>query len=292
MDVPDLHTETLQGPDNAETILQGMPERPGPASSSWWDSPIVMRQLEKLITGDSGISFYEYLKKEHSVADLRKGLSICRKLKGLEQSFIKYHTCAEFDVLNDLDVLDYPERKIGDMKPNRYDFLLSVDALSHIGNLEAVLENVRDVLNNGGYIIALEYIGPKQLQWTEREVAIADRFSLALNSRSELMLNSDTPAGEEATPDRDAKNEEAAVSSDRVIPALKELFDIVGIRYFGGALHELVLNKILCALDQTNKTDVKLIQAIMQCEQILIENEVLNNHYAMIIGRKRISHGG
>jgi len=109
------------------------------------------------------------LKKEHSIAGLQKGLSICHKLKGLEQSFTKYHTCASFDVVNDFDMPDYLKLEMGKIKPNQYNLLLSVDILSHIGNLESFLKDVENILRENGFIIALEYTGPAHFQWTEQE---------------------------------------------------------------------------------------------------------------------------
>jgi hypothetical protein len=72
---------------------------------------------------------------------------------------------------------------------------------------------------------------------------------------------------------------------------LQKRFDIVAVRYFGGPLYDLILNRILHRLDQANEKDVMLIKTIMQCEQILIKNGILKNQYAMIIGEKRKSHG-
>ena len=288
-DVLALVAEPPDAQDRGEAVAQDLISPPVHVPSSWWDSPIIMQQIEAFITGDPGRSFYDYLKKEHSIAGLQKGLSICHKLKGLEQSFTKYHTCASFDILNDFDVPDYLTHEIGKIKPSQYDLLLSVDVLSHIGNLEHFLKDAENILKDDGFVVALEYTGPAHFQWTEQELIIADMLATAFNSQPDLTFIAETKSEKTATPFPDEK---AAVSSDIVIPTLERVFDIIAVRYFGGPLYDLILNRILHRLDQTNEKDVMLIKTIMQCEQILIKNGILENHYAMIIGKKRRSHGG
>ena len=287
-DVLALVAEPPDAQDRGEAVAQDLISPPVHVPSSWWDSPIIMQQIEAFITGDPGRSFYDYLKKEHSIAGLQKGLSICHKLKGLEQSFTKYHTCASFDILNDFDVPDYLTHEIGKIKPSQYDLLLSVDVLSHIGNLEHFLKDAENILKDDGFVVALEYTGPAHFQWTEQELIIADMLATAFNSQPDLTFIAETKSEKTATPYPDEK---AAVSSDIVIPTLERLFDIIAVRYFGGPLYDLILNRILHRLDQTNEKDVMLIKTIMQCEQILIKKGILKNQYAMIIGKKRKSHG-
>ncbi len=280
--------ETAYPQNTGGMIAQEVIEDAAPAALSWWDSPIVMHQIETLITGDPGISFYDHLKREYFITGLQKGLSICHKLKGLEQSFRKYNTCASFDIMSECDARDYPKQDIEKMKPDEYDLLLCVDILSHIGNLESFLKDAKNILKDEAFIIALEYSGPAHFQWTEQEIGIADMFSQAFSSQPDLAFTSE-PQSEKTTTTH--PHEKAAASSAIVIPTLKKLFDIVAVTYFGGALYDLVLDKILHRLDQANEKDIMLIKTVMQCEQILIKHGILENHYAMIIGKKKL-HGG
>lgn len=276
-----------QGAD--EITAQDMTEQPEPGVVSWWDSPVVMRQIEEFITGDPETSFYDYLKNEYSIAGLRKGLSICNKLRGLELSFSRYHTCASFETLDEFHSPEQLRQKIRGMKPAAYDMLLSVDVLSHIGNLEDFLIDARKTLKDGGFIIGLEYTGPVNFQWSKHDIDIADALCNALNGRHGLEVTSDRRPVK--TCDREYEQDmQTAVSSDSVIPTLQNLFDIVTIRHFGGPLYDLVLDRILHQLDQAHEKDVMIIKTIMHCEQILLKNDILKNYYAMIIGRKT-AHG-
>ena len=289
-DVSALPAEPLDAQDAVDAIAHEMISPAVPVPSSWWDSPIIMHQCETFITGDPEISFYAYLKKEYSIAGLQKGLGICNKLKGIEHNFMQYNTCTSFDIIDGPDAIaDLPQ---GDpkFKSNHYDLLLCVDLLSHIRNLDIFLRNAKDALKDGGFIIALEYIGPAYFQWTEQEISIADMLYKAFNNHSDLSANTDQKSANISALSNE-RSGETAVSSDIVIPLLQKLFDSVAVKYFGGPLYDLILNKILHRFVQENEKDVMLIKTIMQCEQILIGKGILENHYAMIIGKKRKSHG-
>jgi lipopolysaccharide transport system ATP-binding protein len=289
-DVSALLAEPLDAQSAVDAIAHEMisPAVHGP--SSWWDSAIIMHQCETFITGNTEISFYNYLKKEYSIAGLQKGLSICNKLKGIEHNFRQYNTCTSFDIIDVPDALDHLPQDIRELKLNHYDLLLCVDVLGHIGDPGVFLKDAKAILKDDGFIIALEYIGPAYFQWTEQEISIADMLYKAFNNHSDLSANSDQQSANISVLSNE-RNRATAVSSETVIPMLQKRFDIVAVRYFGGPLYELILNRILYRLDQTNEKDVMLIKTIMQCEQILIKNGILRNQYAMIIGKKRKSHG-
>lgn len=262
-----------------------------PAISSWWDSPVVMHQCETFITGDNKISFYDYLKKEYSITGLRKGLSMCDKLKGIEDNFIRYGTCRSFDIIKDLSTTDHLSQEIQEFKHNHYDLLLCIDILSQIRDLESFLKHAEDTMRENGFIIALEYIGPAYFRWTEKEIGIADMLYGTFNGQYDL---SSTPVFQSAQTSAyvGEKGGGPAPSSDILIPLLAELFDIVAIRYFGGPLYDLVLNRILQRVDEENEKDVMLMKTIIQCEQVLLKNGILKDCYALIIGKKRKSRDG
>jgi len=246
---------------------------------SWWDSPLVMHECEMLITGDPNIHFYEFLKRDFSVANLRKGLSLCRRLKGIEDNFARYHACESFDIIGDeTEIKDIPA-VFRNLEKNHYDLFLCVDLLNHVSSLEIFLRDVADALKEKGVVIALEYIGPACFQWSQKSVKTAEMILRAIgNHGSSEIMNS-------------GAEERTAVNGDRVIPTIGRYFDINAICYFGGPFYDLILNRILPGLDQSNEKDAALIRTVIQCEQVLIREKILDNAYAMIIARKRPHRG-
>jgi len=155
--------------------------------------------------------------------------------------------------------------------------------------MSVFFKDAKAILKDDGFIIALEYIGPAYFQWTEQEISIADMLYKAFNNHSDLSANSDQQSANISALSNE-RNRETAVSSETVIPMLQKMFDSVAVKYFGGPLYDLILNKILQRVDQENEKDVMLVKTIMQCEQILIKKGILENHYAMIMGKKRVTH--
>jgi len=251
---------------------------------SWWDSPVIMQVCEERITGDQNIDLYGFLKKEFFIEHLQRGLSICCKLKGIENNFINNYICKFFDVLGDAD-FENILGGTGKFNHNFYDLFLCIDFLNSIENLDVFLRNINASLTENGVVAAFEYIGPINFERSDPELRIAQMLLKALKS-SEREDNTGiaTPIGtEHAQVTRMRK----AVSSQNVIPALTRCFDILAIRYFAGPLHDLVLGKVLDRYDTENEKDMILIKTILQCENILINQGILKNHYAMIIAKKR-----
>jgi lipopolysaccharide transport system ATP-binding protein len=243
-------------------------------SFSWWDSPVIMKQCEAIITGNPEVHFYDFLRKQHLIQYLEKGLCIRNRLKGIEANFITYGICKSFDIIDDEDKIAGLPAGTLDFREDYYDLFLSVDTLNRMKNLDLFFRKINHTLKNKGVIIALEYIGPVNFQWSNKDIEIADMIYRSLNNKAANLS---------------AGNMAGAVSSVDVIPMLERFFDIFTIRYFGGPLYSLIFDKILDRFDPNDKKDSALLKTIIRFEQILIKQGVLENTYALIIARKRSS---
>lgn len=91
---------------------------------------------------------------------LRRQEQITDKL-GLNH-IIKYH-CANFNV----------ESIAG---KNTYDFIYSLGTIHHIRRLEGLFAEINNVLQEDGIFTMREYVGPSYLQFTEKQLKIANRI--------------------------------------------------------------------------------------------------------------------
>lgn len=256
-------------------------------SSPWWDSPVVLQKCEELITGDPDVSLYDFLKNQYNIKSLEKGLSICYRLRGTESFFISNKICRSFDIIEDADEIEGLLIGRYDFKKNFYNLFICIDLLHRIEKIDLFLEDIDNALKDGGFVVALEYIGPAHFRWSDKDKDIADTVYNALSKRSArdviwgiapLTISSHS----------DADNNAGAVSSDKIIPVFEKYFDVLAIRYLGGPLHGLLLDKIIGEIDPANKKDVALIRSILQFEQVLIKEGIFDNNYAMIIARKKV----
>jgi lipopolysaccharide transport system ATP-binding protein len=251
-------------------------------SLSWWDSPLVIKECEAIITGNPEVHLYKFLRRQCMIESLEKGLCICNRLKGIETNFITYGICKSFDIIDDEDKIAGLLAGTLDFRKDYYDLFLSIDVLSHIKTLDLFIEKIDHILKDKGVIIALEYVGPVNFQWSDKDIEIADIIYKALNNgtvaaKSPLPISSHLSLG-------DTKG---AVSSSEVIPLLGSFFDIFLIRYFSGPLYSLILDKILDRFDPNDEKDSALLKTIIQFEQILINQGILENTHALIIAKKR-----
>lgn len=249
-----------------------------PISSSWWDSPVIMHRCETLITGDPDVHFYDFLRRQYMIGSLERGLSICNRLKGMESNFILYDICKSFDIIHEEDKIAELIGGKSNFREDYYDLFLCIDILHRIENLEIFLKDIDNSLKNKGIIIALEYIGPANFQWSQKDSEIAEM----------ILKGFDIPISTEPTVDSIILSDKTnSVNSTNVIPLMKRFFDIVAIRYFGGPLYDLLLNKIVHNLDMNDRKNIEIIKIIVQMEQVLIKERVLDNYYACIIAGKR-----
>jgi len=275
LSVSQIDSDFSQATEESESLSQ--PSK----SLSWWDSPQIMKQCVEIITGVTGSSdiyFYEFLKKQYLIGSLKQGLSISNRLRGIESNFILYDICKSFDIIHEGDKITELIGGKSNFKKDYYDLFLCIDILHRIENLEVFLQDIDNSLKNKGIIIALEYIGPANFQCSQKDSEIAGMILKGL----------DIPISTEPTVDSTILSDKTnSVNSTNVIPLMKRFFDIVAIRYFGGPLYDLLLNKIVHNLDMNDGKNIEIIKIIVQMEQVLIKERILDNYYACIIAGKK-----
>lgn len=244
---------------------------------SWWDSPLILSRCEELITGNPDLHFYDFLKKQHNIHSLHKGLCICNRLKIIASNFITYGICKAFDIIDNRDEIRNLHSSIGEDRKEIYDLLLCIDSLNIIEKLDTFFEKMNGLLKEESIIIALEYIGPINFKWSSEDIEIADLIFKFL----------DYTNGKFSSIDLISNNEEPPINSINIIPFMRKFFEIITIRYFGSSLFNLVFDKIIDKFDPNNPKDSMLLNTIFQFEQILINKGLLKNIYALIIAKTR-----
>lgn len=272
----------------------------------WWDSPVIMEHCQELVTGDPRMNFHQFLKKEFVRDPLEKGLSICGGSGEFERELLDNNICKAIDIYEIAEdrvkegierakeknyAINFYTEDVNQalFKQNCYDVFFSWAALHHIENLEGVCEHVRDALKDGGLVVVQEFIGPNQFQWTEKQLEITNRILSLLPERlkkkpetGELLQRVERPSIEQMN----INDPSEAIRSRDIIPVLKRFFTIKTVRYFGGSIYNLLFHDIIGNFDHDDEKDTALIRMILRIEQILIEESILDNDYAVIIAEK------
>jgi lipopolysaccharide transport system ATP-binding protein len=264
-----------------------------PPILTWWDSPVVVLECEKLISGNPVYTFYDYLKRQFAIGHLDKGLMICNQLKGIEVNFAIHNICKSFDVFD--SVSDLKRIIAGDhsLPVDTYDMFVCVDLLNRMKDPGLLLDQINRSLKDDGIIIALEYIGPVNYQRPETDYLIANMLYKLLHDGTVdtspdwlFDRHADFPLHGEGEVNVDPLPREGAISSGQVIPMVKKHFDLLDLRYFGGPLYDLLLDRFIGENGLYGEKGSKLVKTVIQYEQALIREKILGNNYAMLLGRK------
>lgn len=272
----------------------------------WWDSSVIMEHCQKLVTGDPKMNIYQFLKKEFTRNPLERGLSICSGSGEFERGVLDNNICRS------IDAYEIAEERVKEgikvargknyainfyiedvnkavFKDNHYDIFFSWSALHHIENLEGVCTNVWKALKPGGIVVVQEFVGPNQFQWTDKQIEITNKLLNMLPERlqistetTEIITRIERPTIEQMN----STDPSEAIRSRDIIPVLKGLFSIKTIKYFGGSIYNLLFNEIIGNFNHDDERDVALIKMILLMEQILIEEKILDDDYAVIIAGK------
>ena len=257
-----------------------LPVEPPPRPASWWESSTVIKQCEAFITGSDDVSLHDFLRK-YIPTPFEKGLSVCLKLKGLESVFVQCDTCRAFDVVDDEATIARFLDGRAELGEGRYDLFLCADLLHRVRNLDRLLGSVARALKPGGCVIAIDYVGPAGFRPTGTETRIADALCRLLCEGDGVSPPFLAPY---AAPGPDAAE---GTSSEMVIPAVGRLFEMTHVRYFGGPLHDLVLNRVLERFGSDDGKDPAVIKTIMYFEQVLMDAGIIGKHYALLLARKK-----
>ncbi len=279
-DVPTVSEEEIrQGPAEEQAPAQEASPAPALVFDSWWDSRVVMAHAEGIITGDSELDFYSYVKKEFKISGLKRGVSIRRRLQGIEGNFVTYGICEAVDVIEDQEGLSRILQGSGNPQASSYDLLLCIDTMHRLTDPAQFLDRVGGWLRPGGIVIAMEYVGPAGFRWPENAKLAAARIAEGAGP----VFDRDTHEADEVLP----AGQGGAVCPQLILPSFERLFEVFAVRRFGGPLHHLLLDRLVGMLDHYNPTNVALMGTILQSQQVLIEKGVLDYTHAVILARKR-----
>jgi glycosyltransferase involved in cell wall biosynthesis/SAM-dependent methyltransferase len=273
----------------------------------WWDSPVILEHCQRLVTGDPKTNFYQFLKNEFVPQLLDNGLSICSGSGEFERGVLDYGICRAVDTYEIAEERVHEGRRIAReknyqihfcvddvnkavFKHNHYDIFFSWAALHHIENLEGVCENVRMALKDGGLVVVQEFIGPNQFQWTDKQLDIMKKIlgilpeSLRIRPQTgELITNIERYS----VAYMNAVDPSEAIRSGDIIPLLEQFFTIKTIRYFGGPLYNPLLGEIIGNFNAADEKDAALIRMVLLMEELLVEEGILDNNYAVIVAEKK-----
>ena len=180
------------------------------------------------------------------------------------------------------------EYRVGDLnvielERDSFDVVLASGALHHIHELERLLLQIRDCLSTNGFLIASEYVGPNQLQWTDAQVRainnilelLPSRYKRRISASTEFKLSFLGPSSIEEMNRTDPT--EAVHSKGLSRPPCQKYFPHGRFKPIGGTILHMMLQDIIGNFQPGNDSDDCILRLICQLEWNLISSGQLGS---------------
>lgn len=141
-----------------------------------------------------------------------------------------------------------------------------------------------------GLFVLVEYVGPSQFQWTDKQLGIINDLLRILPAKYKNNISIPFTVKECAErPSLEHMNTldpSEAIRSAEIVPLLKRHFNIIEKRDFGGTLLNVLLHNIAGNFDEGNAEDIAFLELLSYFERTLVAEEVLPSDFTFIIAKR------
>ncbi len=220
----------------------------------WMAHPQCREAINRRIGGDPNEWPLDRFKRIHAAKPFERGISWGSGLGAFERAVVRLGIAKEVDAfdLSPKSVADAraeAEKEgipgahfhVGDFNdpkipPNRYDIVFFHQSLHHVGSLERLFRRLAISLRPRAAIYLEEFTGPSRDQWTDQKLASAQAVLDRLPEEPKLTRALGAPiAGDDPS---------EAIRSGEIVRFLREFFDFVEWKPYGGQIVDLVFPAI------------------------------------------------
>ena len=279
-----------------------------PKASSWTESSLVIEEyINPAVSGSPDLGWLEAIARDYFPHTLPRALSLGCGGGGLERHGLQLQLAEQFDGL-DLsagaielareeagkygvsDRLHYRVANLNELQFDEgiYDAVFASQSVHHIAALEHYMAQVRRALKPGGLFVINEFVGPNQFQWTDAQLAHAQRLSDSIPEHYRQLIRE--PGVKQqiirlSVEQMNAVDPTEAIRSRDIIPLLSEYFEIIERRDFGGTLLHLVLDNIAGNLEEDDEGRAILRHLIAE-EKRLLDSGELESDFTLLVARR------
>lgn len=265
-------------------------------TSDFWIIPEIQKRWNQKCSGDPNIEYEDYVVQKYlkDKSGLRL-LSVGPGLGNKERNFAKYpnfHLLEGIDLTpnkvilakklalkNNFQNINYllGDFKEFDFENVKYDVVLFNSSLHHFDKIFDMLKNnVIPILNDDGYLVIFEYVGPNKFQWTQKQLDRANQLLLEIPDKYRLRQNSKKSKNIIYRPGllrMSLVDPSEAIESESIVPSLHQLFDIVDEKQIGWDILHLLLKDIAHNfLNDNDETKYLLSYLFEQEDKFVSEN--------------------
>jgi len=276
----------------------------------WCVHPYVEKQhVNRMQSGDSEKSWFIYLKNKYIPKKLDYGLNLGCGSGWLEGLCLKHDICSRMDAF-DIAVgaieiakknaiaeklepfINYDIRDINkiSLEQNKYDIIFTPSSAHHFKELEHIFQEIHKSLKPEGLFVLVEYVGPSQFQWTDKQLGIINDLLKIIPAK--YKNNISIPFTIKECVERpsleymNTHDPSEAIRSAEIVPLIKKHFNIIEKRDFGGTLLNVLLHNIVGNFNEGNVEDIAFLELLCYFERTLIAEKVLTSDFTFIIAKR------
>jgi SAM-dependent methyltransferase len=281
---------------------------------SWMNHPVIEKHINRIISGDPGKNWMDYVKVTYAPRPFPRGLSLGCGGGGLERHGLFLNICAHFDAYDvapgAIEVAKAEAAKIGyadrtqyeacdlntmNLPADTYDIAFACQSAHHFTAVEHIFGQVQRALKPGGLFILNEFVGPTRFQWTDRQLGIVNDILHELpEAYRRLVLTPEVVRDSLARPTVEqmiAIDPSEAVRSSELLELVHAYFEVIEKIDFGGTILQLLLQDIAGNFDPADPDDIALLDSFWEREQRLIADGSLPSDFTLIVARKPLLTG-
>jgi len=282
-------------------------ERP---PTNWWDLPEVVARWNRLVSGDPSTDHVSYIAQTHLAGQralraislgcgtgvreqrwAREG--IFSRIDGYDPSPARIaHASQEAAALGLGEVLRFHEgdARTLELEPDSCDVALFEGSLHHISPLTSALERVTRWLQPRGFLLVDDFIGPTRMQWTTRQLEVINALLQLLPAHLRTRYDGRSLKHRLVRPSRLSmwlSDPSEAVESGRILPLLREIFEVVEVRPYGGSVLHMLLSEIAHNFRTDDPAAKRALRLCFEAEDLLLASGEVASDFAVVVCRKR-----
>lgn len=276
--------------------------------TNWWDIPEVVERWNLKITGSPDTDFNDYVAEKY-LADRRDLVAVSlgcgtgvrekrwaetgkfRRIDGYDVSKPRIESArasAKAAGLNDL--LNFHVGDVfSDVVDGAYDIVIVEGSLHHFSPLEAILGRIQNLLQDDGYLLVNEFVGPTRFQWEDRQLLEINRLLASLPDRLKTKWDGKTIKTRVGRPSKLCiryGDPSEAIESDRILPMLKTKFCPVEVKPYGGTILHMLFHEIAHNFRTDDPEVKKWLRVCFQTEDAFIESGDLTSDFVAGVYQK------
>lgn len=169
-----------------------------------------------------------------------------------------------------------------------WDVVVAHSVLHHVAALERCYEEIAARLRPDGLLLVNEYTGPRRFQFGERQMEVIQGVLRRLPERLRISATTGGPYVRKEVPNAGeliATDPSEAVRSDRVVPLLRQRFEVLADAGCGGSVLHLLLYDLVHNFDPADRRESRILALLCLLEETLIAHGELADDYRVLVAR-------